>query len=155
MKQCTTLLHGSFFISSEPYTLNVDTRITDVAAQTMKGDSFSAKLLQRMTNGDSPVMAVDQRMTKGGTPVTKLDRPLDTQDTLPEPGEAWPASRDRWRWRPPAFDGRSPDLTLRSRISNNDPRLLLRGQRISDGDGSGLNGGGSILERRRNSLEGR
>src|SRR6267142_1088552 len=61
----------------------------------MKGDSFSAKLLQRMTNGDSPVMAVDQRMTKGGTPVTKLDRPLDTQDTLPEPGETWPASRDR------------------------------------------------------------
>src|SRR5437660_11088814 len=79
----------------------------------MKGASFSAKLLQRMTNGDSPVMAVDQRMTKGGTPVTKLDRPLDTRDTLPEPGEAWPASRDRWRWRPPAFDGRSPDLTLR------------------------------------------
>jgi len=41
----------------------------------MKGDCFSSKLLQRMTNGDSPVMAVDQRMTKGGSLVTKLDRP--------------------------------------------------------------------------------
>jgi len=55
--------------------LNVDIRITDVAAPTMKGDSFSAKLLQRMTNGDSRVMAVGQRMTKGGTLVTTLDRP--------------------------------------------------------------------------------
>jgi hypothetical protein len=41
--------------------------MTNVAAQMMKGDSFSAKLLQRMMNGDSPVMAVDQRLAKGGT----------------------------------------------------------------------------------------
>jgi len=49
--------------------------VTNVAAQMMKGDRVSAKLLQRMTNGDSPVMAVDQRLAKGGTLVTKLDRP--------------------------------------------------------------------------------
>jgi hypothetical protein len=66
-KQCTTLLHGSFLSRANLKTLIVDTQMTNVAAQMMKGDSFSAKLLQRMMNGDSPVMAVDQRLAKGGT----------------------------------------------------------------------------------------
>jgi len=77
MKQCPILLHGLFFISNAPSTLNADTRVTDVAKQTRKGGRFSAKLLQRMTNGECPA-------TKPGRLVTNADSSGDGCECLPE-----------------------------------------------------------------------